>query len=310
MILSRAFLVMILASFSLVVAETPFNWGKEEMLASRLVMKQQALQSTQTEDTLFHTAPPAGKKLSVKKAVIFSGILPGSGQFYAKSYVKTALFVAVEAAAWAINISYQHKGDQKDSEFKDYANAHWAEYRYWSYVNWDNRGNDAYAGLLVPENLWVTVNHEDGRVWYLIDEGYYRANQASIVNNLRQVEQQEYSHRLPPTRTQQYYEMIGKYPVQFGNAWDDATFNRTYSGPDNITPNNNYYMEMRDESNHYYDMAQYGIMVALINHVVSAIDAGFTARNYNRQQAKLEASYHNYRYRGEYVNMFGVNVIW
>jgi len=144
----------------------------------------------------------------------------------------------------------------------------------------------------------------------LIKEEYFNAHKDEILFNLREIEQNEFSHRLPSTRTQQYYEMIGKYPGQFGNAWSDASFDRKYSGPDNITSNNNFYMDMRDEANRYYDIAQYGLMAVLINHVVSAIDAGFTTRNYNRRQVKMEMSYKNLRYKREYVNMFGVNVSW
>jgi hypothetical protein len=49
-------------------------------------------------------------------------------------------------------------------------------------------------------------------------------------------------------------------------------------------------------------------MAALINHVISAVDAGFTTRRYNRRQMKL--SYDNRIYNGEFVNMFGVAFIW
>jgi hypothetical protein len=69
-------------------------------------------------------------------------------------------------------------------------------------------------------------------------------------------------------------------------------------------------MDMRDQANRYYDIAQYGLMAVLINHVVSSIDAGFTTRNYNRRQVKMEMSYQNLRYKGEYLNMFGVNLSW
>ncbi len=281
-------------------AETPFNWGKEELLARRLELIQQARQPGSNADSLVSPETPE-KKVSVGKAALFSALLPGSGEFYARSYIKAAAFLAVEVTAWAVNVSYKKKGDDKDVEFKAYADAHWDEYRYWSYVNWVASNDPDYANIpLFPYDP----------VMFLIPEDYYNANRDLILSTLREIEGQEFSHRLPYTKTQQYYEMIGKYPGQFGNAWDDASFDRKYSGPDNITANNNFYMDMRDESNRFYDVAQYGLMVALINHVVSAVDAGFTARNYNRRQVKMEASYHQIRYKGEYMNMLGVNVTW
>ena len=294
---------------SSVRAEVPFNWGKEELLARRLELRTQAMTQTADSSGSFTESQVTGQK-SAGKAVVFSAVLPGSGQFYAKSYVKAAVFLAVEVTAWAVNISYTKKGDEKDSEFKQYAGGNWDEYRYWSYVNWVGLNNEIYSGLVVPENYIETVTAPNGGVWHLINEEYFNANRDEILSNLREIEQNEFSHRLPTTITQQYYEMIGKYPGQFGNAWSDASFDRQYSGPDNITYNNNFYMDMRDEANRYYDIAQYGLMAVLINHVVSAIDAGFTTRNYNRKQVKMEMSYNNLRYKGEYLNMFGVNLSW
>ncbi len=284
-------------------AELPFNWGKEELLARRVVLKEMARQ--QMDQTSGAISP---KTRSVSKSVLFSALLPGSGQFYSKSYIKAAFFLAVEASAWTINISYHKKGDNKDREFKNYAEENWSEYRYWSYVNWVALNDPNYAGTqLFP---YVEQTAPNGGKWYLIPEDYYQSNYPQIVSTLRGIEGEKFSHRLPSSRTQQYYEMIGKYPMQFGNAWSDASFDRQYSGPDNITPNNDFYMDMREESNRLYDISQYGAMVALINHVISAIDAGFTTRNYNRRQVKMEMSYQNIRYKNEYVNMLGVNLKW
>ncbi len=103
--------------------------------------------------------------------------------------------------------------------------------------------------------------------------------------------------------------MIGKYPEQFGNAWADASFNAEYSGfEDNVTPMNDHYTNLSKEAENLYDKAGYGSMAALINHVISAVDAGFTTRSYNRRQMRL--SYDNRQINGEYVNMFGVAFIW
>jgi hypothetical protein len=188
-----------------------------------------------------------------------------------------------------------------------YADENWNEYRYWSYVNWVAANDPNYEGTTYP---YQEVPAPDGGNWYLIDEYYYNNEREQVLSTLREVEADRFSHRLPSTKTQQYYEMIGKYPTQFGNAWSDANFEKPYSGPNNITANNNYYMDMRDDANRLYDIAQYGAMTALINHVVSAIDAGFTARHYNRRHATVEMSYKNLQYKSEYINMLGVNVKW
>ncbi len=291
-------------------AEIPYKFGNDEIFARRLQVRQDAMQHL-LEDNSQIPIGTKEKKLSIGKAVIFSLVVPGTGQFYANSYIKAAVFFAVEVGAWTVNVSYRKKGDDKDSEFKDFADTRWEEYRYWSYVNWVAINNPNYDDFpLVRGDLVETVGAPNGGNWYLINSDYYNANRDQLLAILREIEQIEFSHQLPTSKTQQYYEMIGKYPGQFGNAWDDASFDREYSGPSNITANNDYYMTMRDESNRFYDVAQYGLMVAMINHVISAIDAGFTARGYNRRTFGVEMSYENIDYKGEYVNMVGLNVKW
>lgn len=84
------------------------------------------------------------------------------------------------------------------------------------------------------------------------------------------------THTLPDTKTQQYYEMIGKYD-QFKQGWDDWTVD----GPA-LTPNREYYEGIRHDSNAAFKNASYSVMIAMANHLISAFDAGFSIRKYNR----------------------------
>jgi hypothetical protein len=308
----RFFSLCILLTFTNIIllkAEIPFQLGDEEIIVRRMEIKADIKNNIQEIDSDY-SGTSSGDQRSIGKAVAFSLLVPGSGQFYSKCYIKSAIFLAVEIGAWAANISYHKKGNDKDRQFKTYADNNWSEYRYWSYVNYSVQGDEQYANYVVPENYIDTQTAPNGGTWYLINQDYYNAHHSEIISNLRYVEENKFSHRLPSSKTQQYYEMIGKYPHQFGAAWSDASFNVIYSGPDNITPNNNFYMDMRDQANRLYDKAQYGLMVALVNHVVSAVDAGFTARSYNRRHLQLEMSYKNLDFQDEYVNMFGINMKW
>ncbi|RMF57440.1 MAG: hypothetical protein D6748_11155, partial [Calditrichaeota bacterium] len=65
---------------------------------------------------------------------------------------------------------------------------------------------------------------------------------------------------------------------------------------------------LRAELNHLYNIAGYGSMIALVNHLVSAIDAGFTTRSYNRRHMQL--TYDRRYVNGERVNMFGIRMYW
>jgi hypothetical protein len=89
------------------------------------------------------------------------------------------------------------------------------------------------------------------------------------------------THSLPPIKTQQYYEMIGKYH-QFKRGWDD--YDEIYDP--GLSPRRDYYEGLRYKSNIEFKNASYCAMVVLANHILSAFDAAFTIRSVNR---KIEA---------------------
>ena len=93
--------------------------------------------------------------------------------------------------------------------------------------------------------------------------------------------------------------MIYKYLTQFGNAWDDADFYSAYYGnSNNLTPQMFTYRDMRNQTNEYFDNATAAINVILINHLLSALEAAWSARVYNKDlEVKLSA--HNRKYLDE-----------
>ena len=309
--MNRIIIFLIGISFlsSALQAGEPFRWGNERVVFYRMSMKEQVTENLQQENSV---QPQAPDQRSVSKAVLFSLLIPGSGEFYSKSYIKAGLFFLVEVGAWALNVTYTKKGDQKDTEFKRFAETHWSEYRYWSWVNYKAANSTYYEpGDLFP---YEEQTAPAGGKWYLIPEDYFNQHKDEIIRTLREIEgdgRLGFTHRLPTTRTQQYYEMIGKYPAQFGAGWDDASFREYNPLVGDITPHNDHYMDMREDSNRMYQIAGYGAMTVLVNHLISALDAGFTARNYNRKHSvRMEMSYKNILYKQEYVNMFGVNMSW
>lgn len=237
-----------------------------------------------------------GQTKSVLRSVLYSAVVPGLGQAYAKSYIKAGLFAAVEITAWAVNIHYDKLGDDKNAEYERFGDQNWSEQRYWSYIYYRLK-NQGIEGFPDYEN-----NIIDDYAGRPIIQNWQQAEQ-----ELREYESSEYisgfTHTLPATKTQQYYEMIGKYPLQFGRAWEDASFS---SG--SATPKNIRYTNLSKDAENLYDKAGYGSMAALINHVISAIDAGFTTRRYNRRQMRF--SYESRKFNGEYVNMFGMTFGW
>ena len=103
---------------------------------------------------------------------MFSGIIPGTGEFYAKSYIKGAIFLAIEAGLWIAYANYENKGDEQTQNYQNYANQNWDVYK--------------YAGWLKDQNF----SGSDG-----ID---LSANKETLRRQINVCEAQNFSHQLPP----------------------------------------------------------------------------------------------------------------
>ena len=198
------------------------------------------------------------KYKSPTKAFLLSLVVPGLGQYYYGSRVKPFIFLGVEAASWAMYIKWHGDGNSITDEFEAFNRAHWFQSRYETYLQ-----------------LNYGVTDDDS-----VAAQYY-----------------EISHHLPDTRTQQYYEMTGKYD-QFSWGWDDAEYNGldytswvTDSSRiprvilDSIPTSSNriYYENRRKDANDKFDQAKKMIMVSLSNHVVSAFEALYKTKKINSQ---------------------------
>ena len=61
---------------------------------------------------------------------VLSGLLPGAGQFYAKTYIKSAAFLAAEVGLWVAYAVFQKKGNDQTDYFQNYANQNWNMRKY------------------------------------------------------------------------------------------------------------------------------------------------------------------------------------
>jgi hypothetical protein len=232
---------------------------------------------------------------SVIQAALYSAVIPGAGQYYAGSTWKAILFAGIEVAAWTAYIVYSDKASDQEAVMESFANANWSEQRYWSKLYYEalQRGISTLPVYRVDENN-ILIDYD-----------------ADVIESLRFLEDAlGHSHKLPETKTQQYYEMIYKYLTQFGNGWADADFYREYYGnTNNMTAQMFQYRDMRNDMNSYYDNVSTVTNIILLNHVLSALDAAWTARGYNRE-IKINIRAYNKRYLDENVQMLGVNIAW
>ena len=219
------------------------------------------------------------------RAMLLSAVLPGMGQIYAGSKIRGAVFLAVEAAGWTAFAMFQTQGKQKENDYEDFADQHWARSPYWDAVQ-----------TIAETNGWTGGDVEHQPWSELIS--YLPAN---------------FTHELPSTNTQQYYEMIGKYLSQFGYGWDDATgdADSTQAFDGHFSSNHpSQYEDIRYDSNQLLDRATLAIEIVLINHVVSALDAGFLVRRHNKRAVETSLNIERKYFNNEPVTMAGVRIQW
>jgi len=171
-----------------------------------------------TGDPAYQDETPGKSPL---KAAILSGLIPGAGQWYAGSKIKALAFFAVEVSFWVGHYHYKGLGEDKEKEFRTYADDYWSK--------------------------------EDYLIW----------KEALTEWN--------YSHTLPDTKTQQYYEMIGKYD-QFLAGWPDSD---GFPEPSTMRL---YYMDMQHDSNKKFDRASRFAQLMILNRVLSAAEAAYSVK--------------------------------
>lgn len=206
----------------------------------------------------------SAEKKSPMLAGIFSLVLPGAGEIYAESYWKAGIFLAVEATAIAIGLSYDKKGNDKTIDFQNYANENWSVVKYaqWLLAN--------KAALGIPASCTITINPNTSL------KPWERVNWAEL-----NICEEKFSHKLEQFGHQQYYEMIGKYP-QFNHGWIDQLDDATAEYNANLTPMFLSYAGMRGKANDYYNIATKSVLVIYINHFLSALDGVWSAISFNK----------------------------
>ncbi|MBI3125172.1 MAG: hypothetical protein HYZ10_12285 [Ignavibacteriales bacterium] len=216
---------------------------------------------------------PLDETVAKKKPLVAAGLsllLPGAGEFYSESYIKSAVFLAAEAAAITVGLVYDKKGNDQTTFFQNYADQHWSAVRYAKWVS--NPANTKNINPAIDPTKYNVLTSSGKVNW-------------SALNELESDLGSYFSHRLPYYGEQQYFELIGKYP-QFNVGWDDFGDENTpfeyKADRSNLTNNFKYYSVERGKANDFYNIASKAVIVVVVNHLISAIDAAWSAHSYNK----------------------------
>lgn len=213
-----------------------------------------------------------GNKKSPFLAGILSLLVPGAGEIYSEEYLKAGIFIALEAAVITTAVIYDGKGDDKTTEFQNYAD--------------DYTNNDPVTGhnwSVVRYAQWL-IDHEGADPSIRTDNWDIDDTQKppwERVNWTLLNAAEKGSHKLPRHGEQQYYELIGKYH-QYSSGWNDF---KGDANKDQISPNFIFYSGMRGEANDFYSVASTAVIGIYVNHFLSALDAVWSASQFNSDLA-------------------------
>ncbi len=120
---------------------------------------------------------------SVKKAVLFSALLPGAGQLYAGSQTRAGAFLAAEAALWFGKTRFEAEKKWTEDSYKKYAvtiagadpNTSSSKYNVMqSYIS-----SDAYNQeiILKARNYFILINNDPESYQQYLAENLYTGNE-------------------------------------------------------------------------------------------------------------------------------------
>ena len=226
---------------------------------------------------------------SALKPGFFSLLIPGAGQAYNGTYMKAAGFFAVEIAGWAVNAIWNKKGNDETNAFRVYADGtaadhyqdgHYNVYRYaqWIVNNYQqleqNCGTSSSNQTIISDqinNVLITKTYNPTEApWMQVNWSALNAVENAMGGD---GPENSFSHWLFPYGDVEYYKCIAKYP-QFRPGWSDENLAYlTYDELRSLTPESNYYENMRGKATGYYNVGLAGVCVVIANHFASAAEA-------------------------------------
>jgi hypothetical protein len=225
------------------------------------------------------------------KAMLASGILPGSGQYFVNNQkTKGIIFSGIEILGWAGYMYYTNKAEKFKLDYQEYADQHWSFSNwcdhYYDYDTPDNPFRDLFSNQESGE--YSAINSGHGLEFYYDGENgirrYMKTNSSEFGEFYNQYDLDEdgnaelfvESQNLTISKTHDFYEEVVKYD-QFFTGWDDQEEIERITndwGADNATsPNKTHSKNIYNKSIDNYKIQDWFMTSIYVNHVISMIDA-------------------------------------
>lgn len=311
--LKRVFTLALLSIAAWLSANEPVLVNNHSNLANQLIFAQNSGESSDGSESTGTISARKKKSAKIKEyrdgksPLLASGLsllVPGAGEMYGEDYLLGGILMGVEASLWTGYLVYEIEGDDKTKDYKTFADANFSSEQYYNAV-WQMIPDTCRTGFnITHDDLLHMSSASFDSTWQKVSKSLSAF--FSPPDHPSYTYSTEFTHQLPTRqegdkhvldKTQQYYEMIGKYH-QFAAGWEDfsgwkrdAQGNLEYDAQGNpilITGRNyrdytsnkqiNVYENMRDEANQAYEVGTNFVMLAVLNRVVSAFDAAYVIK--------------------------------
>jgi hypothetical protein len=292
-----------------------------------------SLPSAQVEDVRsINFAQNLKEYRSPKLAMLLSFILPGAGQAYARSIVKTAIFGVAELGIVGASIAFWVQGNRKSDEYLDYADRHFDTEKFADYYNdlsdsllaWSSNNPDEARKRLqtfysLPHQNQNYVYIDTFRVWAAqrgrdfynqIGDNQFVQGWIDAEPSLSQIVD---GYRNVSANDTQLIVGQHVYPLEpqfIGDSAKDSSFLLWVPDPkrkDKQIIGQGYshyqftYNQMVSEARASYDKGQILLVMLLLNHIGSAMDAGLTAKRHNDELLGKQSLWRRLEFEQQWV---------
>ncbi len=259
-----------------------------------------------------------GKYRSPRKALFMSLVVPGSGQLYVGgatfTKVRGAAYLAMEAALWGGWYYFTiYKYDKQVDKYKKFARKHFSIGRYESqmrdiYLNQlsdeteESRFETRYMGS--REDFCKAI-YGDANASGCYTKGKLFTNDKSHTDRFSVSNPSNLGTEIKNQKN--FYDMSSVYQLisekNYVLGWDDVdsvalgqNLLLEESEVESVVPlgksrNLSRYRDMRDKANDYADLQIWFFGGIILNHLVSAVDAAFTANAHNKELYSEDVSW-------------------
>lgn len=220
--------------------------------------------------------------------LLSSAILPGSGQAVNRNWIRSGIYVAIEAASIYFILDFRNSGLRGERSYEQYVDQNWSVVQY---ANWIidyhemNGLSNPYLEDLKTMMEGTSASFDTSVDWEKVDLELLRnaeRNTPYIVTD--DFAANNFSHTLPGYGSQQYYELVSKY-YQFQSGWNDyyGYHQSNSTNPYRIDRYGNsaspmFYEGVRQaqQFNDDFRFSKNLISLLIANHFISAFDSYFT----------------------------------